>query len=72
MKPESSSVCFTVHSDLDNRVYISNNRHTHGYKYIYVYTEPANIKWNLFNKRTKYSNFPGDGTMMHLKGLASV
>lgn len=37
-----------------------------------MYTEPANIKWNLFNKRTKYSNFPGDGTMMHLKGLASV
>lgn len=66
MKPESSSVCFTVHSDLDNRVYIT----THGY--IHMYTEPANIKWNLFNKRTKYSNFPGDGTMMHLKGLASV
>lgn len=68
MKPESSSVCFIVHSDLDNRVYNEQQTYTHGY----MYTESANIKWNLFNKRTKYSNFPGDGTVMHLKGLASV
>lgn len=45
-----------------------NNRHTH----TDMYTKPANINWNLFNKRTKYSNFPGDGTVMHLKSLASV